>query len=246
MQPWKFRSCLASLNAVCSVEAGEADTAGTEARIGVAGASDTSSTDWAGVERTKFSTGRKGEGKALRVDVGVGAGEDKLLGGLSGRDLIHDKRLFCCGGNGVLCLLVPFLLLLLFDNCKEDKAYRAGVSSGTLPSVDLWIVTDLLEACDAVMLFSYPKIGSSTSPKFKKQERWDSSSLIPSSSALVTVCKPDIYVVFAAPASLPVPGTSNSPPSMSSACSAARIPNRISAISASRSVCSKIVFCSSA
>lgn len=26
--------------------------------------------------------GRKGEGEALRIDAGVGAGEDKLLGGL--------------------------------------------------------------------------------------------------------------------------------------------------------------------
>jgi hypothetical protein len=30
--------------------------------------------------------GRKDEGKALHWDVGVGAGKDKLLGGLSGRN----------------------------------------------------------------------------------------------------------------------------------------------------------------
>ena len=42
MQPWKFRSCLASLNAVRSIGAGEADAAGTEAWVGVAGASDAS------------------------------------------------------------------------------------------------------------------------------------------------------------------------------------------------------------
>jgi hypothetical protein len=54
--PWKFRSCLASLNTVRSVGAGEADTAGTEA----VGAGDASRTDWAGVDGTKFSMGRKG------------------------------------------------------------------------------------------------------------------------------------------------------------------------------------------
>ena len=72
---------MASLNAVRSVGAGEADAAGTEARIGVAGAGGISRTDWAGVEGTKSSMGRKGEGEgeALRVDIGVGAGEDELL-----------------------------------------------------------------------------------------------------------------------------------------------------------------------
>jgi hypothetical protein len=73
--------------------------------------------------------GRKveGEGKALRWDVGVGAGEDRLLGDLSGKYFIHDKRLFRCGGNGVLRLWVPFLLLLLSDDCKGGELYRAGV-----------------------------------------------------------------------------------------------------------------------
>jgi hypothetical protein len=72
--------------------------------------------------------GRKGEGEALRVDIGVGAGEDKLLGGLPGRDFAHDKRLFRCGGNGVFRRLVPFLLLLLllFGDCKEGEVCRAG------------------------------------------------------------------------------------------------------------------------
>jgi hypothetical protein len=217
---------------------------GTEARIGVAGAGGISRTDWAGVEGTKSSMGRKGEGEgeALRVDIGVGAGEDELLGGLPGRDSIHDKRLFRCAGNAVLRLLAPFLLLLLFDDCKEGEAYRAGASSGTLPSIDLWMFTDLLEACDAAMLCSSPKIGSSISPKFKKQERWDSSSLILSSSALAAVCKPDICKAFAAPASFVV--SSTSPPPASSVCSAARIPSKISAISASRSACSVSVSCS--
>jgi hypothetical protein len=45
VQPWKFRSCLASLNAVRLVGAGEADVAGTEARIGVAGAGSISRID---------------------------------------------------------------------------------------------------------------------------------------------------------------------------------------------------------
>ena len=117
---------MASLNVVCSVGAGEADVAGTEARIGVAGAGGISRTDWAGVEGTKSSIGRKGEGEVLRMDIGVGAGEDKLLGGLPGRDSIHDRRLFRYGGNGVLRLLVPFLVLLLFDDCKEGEIYWAS------------------------------------------------------------------------------------------------------------------------
>jgi hypothetical protein len=70
--------------------------------------------------------GQKGEGEALRIDVGIGAREDKLLGSLPGRDSIHDKRVFRYGGNGVLRLLVPFLLLLLFDDCKEGEIYRAS------------------------------------------------------------------------------------------------------------------------
>ena len=123
MQPWKFRSCFASLNAVRSIGAGEADAAGTEAWVGVAGASDASRANWTGVEGTRSSIGRKGEDEALLWDLGVGAGEDKLLGGLSGRDFIHDQRLFRCGGNGVLRLLVPFLPLLLFDDCKEGDLY---------------------------------------------------------------------------------------------------------------------------
>ena len=114
---------MASLNVVCSVSTGEADVAGTEARIGVAGAGGISRTDWAGVEGTKSSMGRKGEGEVLRIDIGVGVGEDKLLGGLPGRDSIHDRRLFRCGGNGVLRLLVPFLVLLLFDDYKEGEIY---------------------------------------------------------------------------------------------------------------------------
>jgi hypothetical protein len=70
--------------------------------------------------------GRKGEGEALRMDVGVGAREDKLFGGLSGRDFTHDKRLLRCVGNGVLRLLVPFPVLLLFDDCKEGEIYRVS------------------------------------------------------------------------------------------------------------------------
>ena len=116
---------MASFNAVRSAGAGEADIAGTKARLGVAGAGGTSRTDWAGVQGTKFSIGRKGEGEALRMDVG-GAGEDKLLGGRPGRDSIHDKRLFRCAGNSMLRLLVPFLLLLLFDDCKEGEIYRVS------------------------------------------------------------------------------------------------------------------------
>jgi hypothetical protein len=118
---------LASFNTVYSLGAGEADAAGTEARIGVAGAGGISRADWAGVEGTKSSIGWKGKGEALRMDIGVGIGEDKLLGGLPGRDFIHDRRLFRCGGNGVLRLLVPFLVLLLFNDYKGGEIYRAGV-----------------------------------------------------------------------------------------------------------------------
>jgi hypothetical protein len=62
----------------------------------------------------------------LRIDAGVGAREDKLLSGLPGRDSIHDKRLFYYARNGVLLLLVPFLLLLLFDDYKEGEIYRVS------------------------------------------------------------------------------------------------------------------------
>ena len=117
---------MASLNAVRSAGAGEADAAGTEARVGAARAGNASRTDWAGVEGTKFSIGWKGEGEALRMGVGVGAWKDELLGVLSGRDFTYDKRLFRCAGNGVLRLLVPFLVLLLFDDCKDGELYRAG------------------------------------------------------------------------------------------------------------------------
>ena len=72
------------------------------------GFGDLSRTDWASVEGTKFSMGRKGEGEALLPDLGVGAGEDKLLWVLSSIDFIHDSRLFRCSGNDLLRLLVPF------------------------------------------------------------------------------------------------------------------------------------------
>jgi hypothetical protein len=62
--------------------------------------------------------GRKGEGEVLRIDAGAGIGEDKLLSGLPGRDFTYNKRLFHYTRNSVLCLLVPFLLLLLSDDCK--------------------------------------------------------------------------------------------------------------------------------
>ena len=93
-----------------SISTGEANAAGTEARVRVAGASNASRTNWTGVEETKFLIGRKGEGEALVWDLGVCSREDKLLGGLSSE-------------NGVLGLLVPFLLLLLFDGCKEGKLF---------------------------------------------------------------------------------------------------------------------------
>jgi hypothetical protein len=137
VQPWKFRSCLASLNTVRSVNAGEANTTGIEARIGVAGAGGISRTDWASVEGAKSLMGQKGKGEALRINTRVGIGEDKWLSGLPGRDFTHDKRLFRCTRNSVLCLLVPFLLLLLSNNYKESEAYRASASSGTLPSINL-------------------------------------------------------------------------------------------------------------
>jgi hypothetical protein len=75
------------------------------------------------VEGTKSLIGRKGKGEALRMDIGVGIGEDKLLSSLPGRDSTYDRRLFRCGGNGVLRLLVPFLVLLLFDDYKEGEIY---------------------------------------------------------------------------------------------------------------------------
>jgi hypothetical protein len=62
--------------------------------------------------------GRKGEGEVLWIDTRAGVGEDKLLSSLPGRDFTYDKRLFRYPRNGVLCLLVPFLLLLLSDNYK--------------------------------------------------------------------------------------------------------------------------------
>jgi hypothetical protein len=114
---------LASLNALRLVSAGEADAAGTEAQIGVAGASGTLHIDWAGVEGMKFLTRRKGEGEALQIDARVGVREDKLLSGLLGKDFTHDKRLFRYAGNGVLRLLVPFLLLLLSDDYREGEVY---------------------------------------------------------------------------------------------------------------------------
>jgi len=79
---------------VRSLGIGEANAAGTEARIGVAGAGSISRTDWAGVEGTKSLIGQKGEGEVLRIDIGVDIGEDKLLNSLPGRDSIHDRRLF--------------------------------------------------------------------------------------------------------------------------------------------------------
>ena len=101
----------------------EANIAGIEARIGVAGASSISRTDWASVEGTKSLIGRKGEGEVLQMDISVSIGEDKLLSSLPGRDSIHDKRLFRYGRNSMLYLLVPFLVLLLFNNYKEGKIY---------------------------------------------------------------------------------------------------------------------------
>ena len=92
------------------ISAREATIAGIEARGRVARAGDASRTNWTGVEETKFLIGRKGEGEALVWDLGVCSREDKLLGGLSSE-------------NGVLGLLVPFLLLLLFDGCKEGKLF---------------------------------------------------------------------------------------------------------------------------
>jgi len=127
---------------------GEASVAGTDARGGVARAGDASRINWTGVEGTRFSMGRKGEGEALLWDLGVRAG----LGGPSGRDFIHDKRLFRCGGN------------------KEGELFWVGVWDRILLSIDPWILTDLLEACEAVSLLLSPMIGSSISPKFKKKE----------------------------------------------------------------------------
>jgi hypothetical protein len=66
----------------------------------------------------KFSIGQKGKGEVLRIDTRAGIGEDKLLSSLPGRDFTHNKRLFRYTRNSVLRLLVPFLLLLLSDNCK--------------------------------------------------------------------------------------------------------------------------------
>jgi hypothetical protein len=55
---------LASLNTVRSIST-EADTARTEARVRVTGASNASRTNWTGVEGTKSLIGQKGEGKVL-------------------------------------------------------------------------------------------------------------------------------------------------------------------------------------
>jgi hypothetical protein len=101
----------------------EANTARTEARVRVTGASNASCINWTGVEGTKSLIGQKGKGKALLRDLSVGAREDKLLSSLSGRDFIHDKRLFRCGRNSVLRLPLPFLPPLLFNNCKEGKLF---------------------------------------------------------------------------------------------------------------------------
>jgi hypothetical protein len=108
---------------VCLVSIGEANAAGTEARIGVAGASGISRTDWASVEGTKSLIGQKGKGEVLWIDISVSIGEDKLLSSLPGRDSIYDKRLFYYSGNSVLYLLVLFLVLLLFNNYKESEIY---------------------------------------------------------------------------------------------------------------------------
>ena len=67
--------------------------------------------------------GRKGKGEALLWDLGVCSREEKLLGGLSGRGFIHDKRLVRCGGNGVLRLAVPFLPLLLLSDYREGELF---------------------------------------------------------------------------------------------------------------------------
>jgi hypothetical protein len=156
---------------VRSTSAGEVEATRARAGFRVLRASGISRIDWAGIKGTKFSTGRKGKGAVLRINAGVGVREDRLLGGLPGGGFTHDKRLFRYARNGVLRLLVPFLLLLLSNDCKEGEAYRVNTSSGTLPSINLWILIDLLKACDVTMLFSSLKIGSFISPKFKKQER---------------------------------------------------------------------------
>jgi hypothetical protein len=101
----------------------EADAAGTEAQVGVAGAGGISRTGWTGVCGAEFAMGRKGEGELFRIDVIVGAREDRLLGGLPSRDFTHDKRLFLCAGNDVLRLSAPFLLLLLLSDCPEGEVY---------------------------------------------------------------------------------------------------------------------------
>jgi hypothetical protein len=69
----------------------------------------------------KFLTKRKGE--ALQIDAKVSVREDKLLNSLFNKDFTYNKRLFRYTRNGVLNLLVPFLLLLLFNDYKEGKAY---------------------------------------------------------------------------------------------------------------------------
>jgi hypothetical protein len=67
----------------------------------VAGAGSISHTDWAGIEGTKSSIGRKGKGEVLQVDISIGIGEDKLLSSLPGRDFTYNKRLFRYSGNSV-------------------------------------------------------------------------------------------------------------------------------------------------
>ena len=178
---------------------------------------------------------RKGKGEALRIDTRVSIGEDKQLNSLPGRDFTYNKRLFRCTRNSVLYLLVPFLLLLLSNNYKEGKAYRASASSRTLPSINLWILTNLLKACDIVILFSSPKIGLSILLKFKKQERQDASLYTFSSLTSTITYIPSLAGVFDILTSFANSGIPSSPLLMSSTYSAARIPSKISVISISRS-----------
>ena len=91
------------------------------------GPSDASRINYTGVKAITFLIGRKGEGKALLYTFSVGAKEERLLKGLSGRGFIHDKRVFRYGGNGVPRLLVPYLLLLLVNDYKKGELYRASI-----------------------------------------------------------------------------------------------------------------------
>ena len=92
------------------VGAREAKAIRAGARVRVAGASSTLHIDWAGIRGAKLLTGRKGEGKVLRIRSRLSIGEDKWLSNLPNRDFTHDKRLFYYIRNSVLRLLVPFLL----------------------------------------------------------------------------------------------------------------------------------------